>query len=637
MKKFQVTFQPSGGRGEVLEGTTILEASRELGVGIESLCGGIKACGKCKIKLVEGRLSPFMDEESKFITEAEKTDGYRLGCAAQIKGDVLVFVPEESLAGKQVVRKAATERAIELNPAIHLYYVELSPPSFQDLRGDLDRLKKGLSKKYHLSPLDIDYHVLLKLPRVLRQANWKVTAAIWMEKEILDVKPGRVEDAYGVAVDVGTTTVAAYLCNLRSGEVIVTGSMMNPQISYGEDVMSRISYVVANPEDGLEKMNQLIVDGLNRLTREVTEKCHLSPEDILELTFVGNTVMHHLLLKIDPQYLGVSPFPPVVHQSVNLKARDLGLKVHPSANVYVLPVEAGFVGADNVGVLIAEEPYHQDERVLIIDIGTNGELVMGGRTLLTSSSCATGPALEGATIKFGMRAALGAIERVRIDPQTLGADFKVVDEAYWRSESRSVKAKGICGSGIIDAIAELYRNGIIEKSGRFNPKIQSSRMKISDGRPEFIIAWKEETSIGKEITITQSDVRNVQLAKGALYAGAKLMMKRLGIERLDKVILAGAFGSYIDKEKAMILGMFPDCDLANVYAVGNAAGDGARIALLNRYKREEAEDVAGKIKYMELTIEEDFQREFIEALEFPHMKDPFPHLKGIVREEILQK
>jgi uncharacterized 2Fe-2S/4Fe-4S cluster protein (DUF4445 family) len=637
MKKFQVTFQPSGVRGEVLEGTTILDASRELGVGIESLCGGIKACGKCKVKLVEGRLFPFMEEESKFITEAEKTDGYRLGCAAQIKGDVLVFVPEESLAGKQVVRKAATERAIELNPGIHLYYVELSPPSFQDLRGDLDRLKKELSEKYHLSPLDIDYHVLLKLPRVLRQANWNVTAVIWMEKEILDVKPGRVEDAYGVAIDVGTTTVAAYLCNLRSGEVMATGSMMNPQISYGEDVMSRISYVVANPEDGLEKMNQLIVDGLNRLTRDVTEKCHLSPEDILELTFVGNTVMHHLLLKIDPQYLGVSPFPPVVRQSVNLKARDLGLKVHPSANVYVLPVEAGFVGADNVGVLIAEEPYHQDERVLIIDIGTNGELVMGGRTLLTSSSCATGPALEGATIKFGMRAALGAIERVRIDPQTLEADFKVVDEEYWRSESRSVKAKGICGSGIIDTIAELYRNGIIEKSGRFNPKIQSSRIKISEGRPEFIIAWKEETSIGKEITITQSDVRNVQLAKGALYAGAKLMMKRLGIERVDKIILAGAFGSYIDKEKAMILGMFPDCDLANVYAVGNAAGDGARIALLNRYKREEAEEVAGKIEYMELTIEEDFQREFIEALEFPHMKDPFPHLKGIVREGILQQ
>jgi uncharacterized 2Fe-2S/4Fe-4S cluster protein (DUF4445 family) len=636
MNKFLVIFQPSGVRGEVSEGTTILEASRELGAGIESLCGGVKSCGKCRVKLVEGSASPFSDEESKFITEAEKADGYRLGCAAQIRRDVLVFVPEESRAGRQVVRKAATETAIELNPAVHLYYVELSPPSFQDPRGDLDRLKKGLFEKYDLSPLDIDYYALLTLPRVLRQADWKVTALIWMEKEILNIKPGKAEDAYGLAIDVGTTTVAAYLCNLRSGEVMATGSMMNPQISYGEDVMSRISYIVGNPKDGLEKMHQLIIDGLNRLARDVTEKCGLSPEDILELTFVGNTVMHHLLLKIDPQYLGVSPFPPAVHQSVNLKARDLGLKVHPSANVYVLPIEAGFVGADNVGVLIAEEPYHQDEMVLIIDIGTNGELVMGGRKVLISSSCATGPALEGAHIKFGMRAASGAIERVRIDPQTLEVDFKVVDGECWRSESKSVKAKGICGSGIIDAMAELYRNGVIEKSGRFNQKMESSRMKISDEKPEFVIAWREETSIGKEITVTQSDVRNVQLAKGALYTGAKLMMKRLGIEKLDKVILAGAFGSYIDKEKAMILGMFPDCDLANVFAVGNAAGDGARIALLNRYKREEAEEVIRKVEYMELTIEKDFQREFIEALEFPHLKDPFPHLKGIVREEILQ-
>jgi len=649
MKTFQVIFQPSGRRGEVEEGKTILETSRELGVEIESICGGERSCGKCKVKLEEGfferyginsnpkHLFPFTEEEGKFINEIEKKEGYRLACAAQIKGNVLIFIPEESRAGKQVVRKAATERKIELNPAIQLYYMELSPPSFQDLHGDLDRLKKVLLEKYRLSSLDIDYFALLKLPGVLRQAGWKVTAVIWMEKEILDIKPGKVENAYGVAIDVGTTTVAAYLCNLKSGEVMATESMMNPQISYGEDVMSRISYVVNHPEDGLERMHRLIIDGLNQLIRSITEKCHLAPEDILELTFVGNTVMHHLFLKIDPQYLGISPFPPAVHQSINVKAKDLDLKVHPSANVYLLPIEAGFVGADNVGVLIAEEPYRQDQLVLIIDIGTNGELVMGSRKVLISSSCATGPALEGATIKFGMRAAPGAIERVRIDPQTLEVDFKVVGEEHWRSELKSVKAKGICGSGIIDAIAELYRNGIIDKSGRFNPNVQSSRMRISEGKPEFIVAWKEETSIGKEITITQSDVRNVQLAKGAIYAGAKLMMKSLGVEKMDKVILAGAFGSYIDKEKAMILGMFPDCDLANVYAVGNAAGDGARIALLNRDKRQEAEEMARKVEYMELTIEEDFQKEFVDAMHFPHTKDSFPHLKDIVREDVLEQ
>jgi uncharacterized 2Fe-2S/4Fe-4S cluster protein (DUF4445 family) len=631
MKKFQVVFQSSGRRGEVLEGKTITEASRDLGVEIESLCGGVRNCGKCKVKLMEGHLSPFTEEESKFITGEEKAEGYRLSCVAQIRSDVLIFVPEESRIEEQVVRKAATVKPIELKPAIIPYYVELASPSFHDLLGDFDRLKKALSERYHLSSLDIDYPVLLKLPHVLRQGNWKVTAAVWMETEILDIKPNRVDDLYGLAIDVGTTTVAGYLCNLRSGELIATQSMMNPQVVYGEDVMSRINYTLTH-HDGLEKLHRSIIDGLNQLIKTVTERSNISLEDILELTLVGNTVMHHLLLKIDPQYLGVSPFTPAIHQSMDIRARDLGLKVHPSANVHILPIEAGFIGADNVGVLIAEEPYRQDEMILIIDIGTNGELVMGNKKRLISSSCATGPALEGGHIRFGMRAGSGAIERVKIDPNTLEVNFRVIGEEYWQSESKSRAAKGICGSGIIDAIAELFRNGLIDQSGRFKKNIPTPRLRLFDGEPEFVIAWKEETSIGKDITITQQDVRNVQLAKGAIYAGAKLMMRRLGIEKLDKIILAGAFGSYVDPQKALILGVFPDCDLRNIYAVGNAAGDGARIALLNREKRAEADEIARKVEYVELTIEEDFQKEFIEALHIPHMKDPFPHLNGILRE-----
>jgi uncharacterized 2Fe-2S/4Fe-4S cluster protein (DUF4445 family) len=290
---------------------------------------------------------------------------------------------------------------------------------------------------------------------------------------------------------------------------------------------------------------------------------------------------------------------------MDVRSRDLGLKVHPSANVHILPIEAGFVGADNVGVLITEEPYRQDEMVLIIDIGTNGELVMGNKERLLSSSCATGPALEGAHIKFGMRAAPGAIERVRIDPNILEVNFKIIGEQHWQSESKSSIAKGICGSGIIDAIAELFRNGAMAKSGGFKKNLSSPRLRISDVELEFVIAWREETSIERDITITQKDVRNVQLAKAALYAGAKLMMKRLGIEKLDKIILAGAFGSYIDPDKAMVLGMFPDCDLKNVYAVGNAAGEGARLVLLNRDKRVEADEIARKVEYIELTIEEE--------------------------------
>jgi len=629
-KKFLVIFEPSGRRGEVLKGTTIFEAARELGVEIESLCGGIKNCGKCKVKCVQGNFSPFTDEESEFITESERAEGYRLSCAAEIIGDAKIFVPEESRTQKQVIRKATSEKSIEIKPAVIPYFVELILPSLHDPLGDFDRLKNALSERYALDSIEIDYPVLLKLSQVLRQGDGKVTAVVWMEKEILDIRPGRVDDLYGLAIDVGTTTVAGYLCNLRTGEVISTQSMMNPQIPYGEDVMSRITYTVAHQE-GLEKIHRSIIDGLNQLIKTMMEDCHLHPEDILELSIVGNTTMHHLLLKLDPQYLGTPPFAPTIHQSVDVKARDFGLELLPSANVHMLPIEAGFVGADNVGVLIAEEPYKQDKMVLLIDIGTNGELVLGNKERLLSTSCATGPALEGAHIKFGMRAAPGAIERVEIDPNTLEVNFKVIGEQQGQIESKSQITKGICGSGIVDAISELFRSGVIDKGGGFKKNLSSPRLKISNGGPEFVIAWKEETSIERDITITQKDVRNVQLAKAALYVGAKLMMKRLGIEKLDKIILAGAFGSYIDPEKAMVLGMFPDCDLENVYAVGNAAGEGARLALLNRDKRMEADEIARKVQYIELTIEENFQKEFIDALQIPHARDSFPHLKDILR------
>jgi len=631
MEKFQVIFLPSGRRGEVPEGKTVLEASRELGVRIESLCGGKRSCGKCKIKWVQGDLSPFTEEEGKLITESERTEGYWLGCAAQILGNVQILVPEESRTQEQVVRKEASEISIELKPAIALQFVELPPPSLHDPLGDFDRLQKVLSERYPLPEVQIDYPALLKLSHVLRQGHWKATVATWMDKEILDVKPGQADGLYGIAIDVGTTTIAAYLCNLESGELMATQSMMNPQVVYGEDVMSRITYTVMH-QDGLEKVHQSIIDALNQLIGAAAKRSGLSSDDILELTIVGNTAMHHLLLKIDPQYLAVSPFTPVVHRSMDIKARDLGLKVHASANVHMLPIEAGFVGADNVGVLIAEEPYRQDAMVLIIDIGTNGELVIGNRKRLLSSSCATGPALEGAHIKFGMRAAPGSIERVSIDPNSLEVNFKTIGEKGWQSESKSASAIGICGSGIIDVVAELFRNKIVLQSGRFSESVPSPRFRISGQGPEFVIAWRDETSIGKDITITQQDIRNVQLAKAALYTGAKLMMKKLGIEKLNKVILAGAFGTYINTEAAMILGMFPDCDLKNVYAVGNAAGDGARIALLNRDKRVEADEIARKVEYVELTIEKNFQKEFIDALALPHAKDPFPHLKGLLKE-----
>ena len=630
----QIIFQPSGRRGEIPAGKTVLEAARALGVGIESLCGGKKSCGKCRIRLEEGtfercgitslpdHLGPFTEEEAKFLRPEERLEGLRLACAAVIRGDVLIFVPEESRSEGQVVRKDATEKEIFLNPAVRLFTVTLAPPDLNEPLGDYERLTAALAERFGIPPRpEIDHPALIGLPAALRRGKWTVTAALRMEREILAVFPGEVEEAYGLAVDVGSTTIAGYLCSLKTGRVVAAGSLMNPQVAFGEDVMSRITYIVDHPEDGLEKLRGEVVGGLNGLIRAIAADGGLKPSDILEMTLVGNTAMHHILLGIDPSPLGVAPFTPAVHRSLDIKARDLRIAIHPGANVHVLPVEAGFVGADNVGVLIAEEPQCRDEMVLIIDVGTNGEMIMGNRKRLLCTSCATGPALEGAHIRFGMRAAPGAIERIRIDPRTLEVSYRTIGQG-----DNTISARGICGSGIIDGVAELFRAGIINKSGRFRTNLDTPRLLMREGKPEFVIAWQEETSLEGPITISQLDVRNVQLAKGALYTGAKLMMKRLGIEKLDRVILAGAFGSYIDKEEAMILGMFPDCDLNHVSSVGNAAGDGARIALLDRDKRTEADTVARQVEYVELTVEEDFQQEFMASLSIPHASDPFPHL-----------
>ncbi len=642
--RWQIVFQPSGRRGRVKAGTTILEASRGLGAEIETVCGEKRICGKCKVRIETGfferygitsgpsHTSPFTEEESKHISAQEKEQGYRLGCVARIEGPLVVFVPEESRTGKQVIRKAATQRAIDLHPAVRLCYLELEAPTLSDPVADLDRVRRKLSLEYGLEPVTIDYAALRELSDALRRGGWKVTLALWQDSEIIAVWPGRVEHGYGLAVDIGTTTVAAYLCNLGNGELVATDSMMNPQVAMGEDVMSRITYAMSHREGGLGRMQGALIDGLNKLIRNVARSSKLTPRDIREVTFVGNTAMHHILLGIDPEYLGVAPFTPAVHGSLDVKARDLGLQVHPGASAHILPIEAGFVGADNVGVLIAEEPYNQDEIILIVDIGTNGELVLGNRHRLLSTSCATGPALEGAHIKSGMRAAPGAIERVRIDPQTYEVGCRLIGDEHRRGR-RAVRPRGLCGSGIIDAVAELYRAGVIDRTGRFRKGLSSARLVAVDGRPEFILAHAEETAIGRDITVSQEDVRNVQLAKAALYAGARLLMRRLGVDRVDRVVLAGAFGSYIDTEEAQVLGLFPDCPPGRIYAVGNAAGDGARIALLNRHKRREAEEVARRVEYVELTLEPDFQRYFVEAMYIPHMVDKFPHLGALLGME----
>ncbi len=639
--RHMVVFQPCGVRGKVDDGATILEASQQLGADIESICGGKGACGKCKVRIEKGYFAKYGIKSSiasvatigeaneKFLSQSQLRQNYRMACQTRIYGDIVVFVPEESRKGKQVVRKEATMRDIKLKPAVKKCYVELKNATLHDTLGDFERVQGALAEKYKLRDLTIDYPVLLNLQNIVREGNWKATVSVWNKKEVIHIEPGQVTKGYGLAVDIGTTTVAGYLCDLTTGEVLATNAMMNPQVAYGEDVMSRISYAVKG-KGGLKQMNRSIIKGLNQIAGRAAARAGIKRSDIIDMTVVGNTCMHHIFLNIDPQYLGKTPFAPSVHHSLDIKARDLGLKIAPCAYVHVLPIEAGFVGADNVGVLIAEEPYNQDEMLLIIDIGTNGELILGNRKKLLSSSCATGPAFEGAEIKHGMRAAPGAIEKLKIDPETREVQFKVIGNERWNTEVKNIGARGICGSGIFDAAAQMFLAGIIDKGGRFNSRLESPRSRKSGSGPEFVIAWAKETSIDHDIVICQKDIRAIQLAKGAMYSGAKTMMNRLDIDKIDKVVLAGAFGSYIDKESASVIGLFPDCAPENVYAVGNAAGDGARIALLNVAKRKEADVMARQVEYVELTVEPDFNSTFTKALIFPHAEDKFPHLEHLL-------
>jgi len=626
--------------GHIEEGKTLLDAARDLGVDIESVCGGKLVCGRCAVEVKDGStgeqvvksvkqpLSPPADKELEQLARRELDGKYRLACSARVQGDVEVYVPEASRRTRQIIRKAIRRKTIPVKPAIRKYYVELEPPSLDDLKSDAERLLAELNRSFGLARLDIPSTVATELADILRQGDWKVTTTVWMEREILRLEPGYVERSYGVAVDIGTTSVGGYLCDLDSGEVLATDAIMNPQVAYGEDVMTRITHAKTSP-GGLKTMNSAIINGIDELIASVSRKAGITPEDISEVVIVGNTAMHHIFLNLNPEYLAQSPYVPVVSSPLNLKAKELGLSLHNAANVHVLPIEAGFVGADNVGVLISEEPYRQNKMMLIIDIGTNGELLLGNREKLFCASCAMGPALEGATIRFGMRAALGAIEHVSIDERSLEVKFKIIGNDEWGVTS-SLKAKGICGSGIIDAVAEMLKAGVIGRNGRFNDELNSPRLVRNENGSEFVIARADETELGQNITISLSDIRAVQLAKAAMYAGCKILMGKLGIESVERVVLAGAFGSHVSKVHTLAIGLFPDCDLGQVYSVGNSAGEGARIALLNVDKRREAEVMARKVEYVELATEPDFQKHFLNALDFPHSEDGFPHFASFV-------
>jgi uncharacterized 2Fe-2S/4Fe-4S cluster protein (DUF4445 family) len=636
-----VVFTPSGRRGHFEHGTTVLDAARRLGVDLDSVCGGRGICGRCQVEVAEGEhakhgisssqasLSPVAALETAYAGDRGLATGRRLGCTACIVDNVVIDIPPESQLYRQVVRKEADAHPIEIDPVVRLYYVEVEGAELGVASGALRRLKDALESEWELDDLSADPHVLADLQPALDAGNGAVTVAVHDGTTVTAVWPGLHDVSYGIAFDVGSTTVAGHLCDLATGEVLASAGAMNPQIRFGEDLMSRVSYVMLHP--GAEKDLTKVVRGcLAKLSAELASSADVDRANVLEVTLVGNPVMHHLLLGIDPTPLGGAPFALAVDEAVRLPARELGLPLHRGARAYVLPCIAGHVGADSAGVILSEGPHLGDQVNLIVDVGTNAEIVLGNRDRLLAASSPTGPAFEGAQISCGQRAAPGAIERVRIDPETLEPRVRAIGSDAWSDEPgfAGMHVTGVCGSGIIEAIAELHLAGVLTTDGTIDGSMAArSPRVIADGRTFSYVLWAGEP----ELVITQNDIRQIQLAKAALHAGCTLLMEHYGIEHVDRIRLAGAFGTHIDPVHALILGLVPDCDPEQVTAAGNAAGTGARIALLNRAARTEIEELVLRVEKVETAVEPRFQEHFVNAMAIPHDVDPYPRLSRTVR------
>ncbi len=640
-----VVFTPSGKRGRFSRGTGLLAAARRLGVDVDSVCGGRALCGRCQITVAEGsfakhgiasaagHLSAATDVERRYAERKGLGAGRRLSCQALVEGDLVIDVPPESQLHRQVVRKSADARAVALDPVLRLYYVEVDQPDMHHARGDLERLAEALDKQWGLTGLAAELDVLQKLQAALRRGAWKVTVAVHDGTRIIAVWPGYQGAAYGLAVDIGSTTIAAHLTDLLTGETKASAGLMNPQIRFGEDLMSRVSYVMMNPGGEVE-MTRAVRDAVSQLAAEVAEAAGIDLGLVLEMVVVGNPIMHHLFLGIDPTQLGMAPFALAVDGALDLPARELGQSaLHPGARIYVLPCIAGHVGADAAGMVLAQGPHLTDDMLLLVDVGTNAEIVLGNRERLLACSSPTGPAFEGAQISAGQRAAPGAIERVRIDRATLEPRFKVIGSDLWSDEPGFLDAvalsgvTGICGSGIIEVVAELFLAGIVTADGVIDGRLAARTARIEATGRTFSYLLHDGEPV---IRVTQGDIRAIQLAKAALHAGCRLLMDRLGIERVDRIMLAGAFGSHIDPLHALVLGLVPDCEPARVHSVGNAAGTGARIALLNRAARREIEGLVDRIEKVETAIEPEFQRHFVEAMAFPHKTAPYTALAQVI-------
>ena len=651
-----VVFTPSGRRGDVEAGCTVLDAARRLGADLDSVCGGRGICGRCQVVPTFGHfdkhgidsnpdhLSPVGTTEESYHGRRPLERGGRLGCTAKVLGDLLVDVPPASQMHRPVIRKSVDLTGLIIDPVVHPYYVEVLPNDLGGDRSDLRLLTDALTEQWQLPALTITHEALVRLQPALAHDGRDVTVAVHDNRVITGIWPGFFDELYGVAIDVGSTTVAGHLCDLASGEILASAGLMNPQIRFGEDLMSRVSYVMMNP-GGQHELTAAIRGALDEL---ITELCTQASVDriaagtppirkteISDIVLVGNPIMHHLILGIDPTPLGGAPFPLATDLPVDGQATDVGIGC-PLSTLHLLPCIAGHVGADTTAAILAVGPHRGDEIVLLIDVGTNAELVLGNRDGLSAASSPTGPAFEGAQISSGQRATAGAVERVRIDKATLEPRLKVIGSDLWSDEPGfaeslpEVGITGICGSGIIEIVAELFLAGIIGSDGTIRGEMATRTDRVVADERTFAYVVQAGTDGNPELRITQNDVRGIQLAKGALYAGARLLMDRAGLESVDAVKLAGAFGSHIDPVYALVLGMIPDCEPDKVTSVGNAAGSGAVRALLSKHDRDEIAVVARTVTKVETAIEPRFQEHFVGAMGLPHTTDPYVRLGAVV-------
>ncbi len=599
MTSYTIDFQPLGRRGECRAGDTILECSRRTGIGITNICGGRGKCNACKVKILDGKVSAPTPQESAFFSSGDLREGWRLACQVYPSGHCKIGVPPESMTSPQRTQVEGIEVTVEPDPPVRCFKITPSLPTLSDLTADADRLMRNLDEQHGVKSTKVDTSLLCRLSRDLRLWEWEAQAAVRGD-EVIELAPWP-SPQIGLAVDLGTTKIAGYLMHLESGKRLASRGIMNPQISFGEDVITRIDGALRSPEKGRE-IQRAVVDGLNQLARDLCAETGTAAEQILEMVVCCNTAMHHLFLGLPVRQLVQAPYVPAVSMALDWKARELGVQVSPGAYVHILPNIAGFVGGDHVAMLLATEAYDAKEVVLALDIGTNTEvsLIHGGQ--IASVSCASGPAFEGYQISHGMRAARGAIERVRINGDSV--EYQTVDDA---------PAVGICGSGVLDAMAQMYMAGIIDRGGRLldsHPRVRES------GRErEFILVREGAHEEVPALVITQKDIRQLQLAKAAIRTGIQVLLEVSGRleSEIEQVIIAGAFGSYIDVESAITIGMLPKLPLERFQQVGNAAGMGAQIALLSSSRRREAQNLATRIQYVELAGSPQFNKTFLRA------------------------